>query len=64
MRHVVFELSFIGYGVIVVVDHSLSLLFALHVVSFVTQSIAVLVDAFSLLDAINEMASVGAIRLC
>lgn len=64
MRHIVFKLSFICYGVVVVVNHSLSLLFAFNIISFVTQSIAVLIDAFALLGAVDEISSVGAIRLC
>ena len=64
MRHIVIELSFICNRVVVVVNDSCSLLLAIHVVAFVSQSIGVLIDAFALLDAVDEASSVGATRLC
>lgn len=64
MRHIVIELSFICNRVVVVVNDSCSLLLAIHVVTFVSQSVGVLIDAFALLDAVDEVSSVGATRLC
>jgi hypothetical protein len=63
VRHVVVELALVRNAVVEVVDSALALLQPLAVVSLVAKSIAVLVGALPVFEAVDEGAGVGAVGL-